>query len=158
MINKDIRVLIVSSAGGHLDEVLQLEELRNKYEYLLVTEELESTKPLQKKYNVKYIKPDVMGRGFKYIWNILFNFYLSFFILLKFKPKVILTTGSHTAFPMCVLGKLMGIKIVYILSYARVNSKAKTANLIYPFADMFFVQWESAQKLYPKSIYKGGLF
>lgn len=156
--NKDTKVLFVSSAGGHLDEVLQLEELRNKYQYLLVTEELESTKPLQNKYNVKYIKPDVMGRGVKYIWNILVNFYLSFFILLKFKPKVILTTGSHTAFPMCVLGKLMRIKIIYILSYARVNSKAKTANLIYPFADLFLVQWESAQKLYPKSIYKGGLF
>ncbi|MFC5281968.1 PssD/Cps14F family polysaccharide biosynthesis glycosyltransferase [Pedobacter alpinus] len=156
--NKDTKVLFASSAGGHLDEVLQLEELRSKYEYLLVTEELESTKALKEKYNVKYIRPDVMGRGVKYIWSILVNFYLSFFILISFKPKVIITTGSHTAFPMCVLGKLMGIKIIYILSYARVNSKAKTANLVYPFADLFLVQWESAQKLYPKSIYKGGLF
>ncbi len=157
MINKT-KVLFVSSAGGHLDEVLQLEELRNKYEYLIVTEDLESTKSLASKHPVKYIKPDVMGRGIKYFWNILLNFFLSFAILIKFKPKVIITTGSHTAFPMCVIGKLMGIKIVYILSYARVNSKAKTANLVYPFADLFMVQWESAQKLYPKSIYKGGLF
>ncbi|RKD15077.1 hypothetical protein BCY91_05995 [Pelobium manganitolerans] len=158
MVDKNVKVLIVSSAGGHLDEVLQLQEIRNKYEYLLVTEKLEATKALREKYKVKYIRPDVMGRGYKYIWNILVNFYLSFLILIKFKPKVILTTGSHTAFPMCVLGKLMGIKIIYILSYARVNSKAKTANLVYPFADLFLVQWESAQKLYPKSIYKGGLF
>lgn len=158
MIGKDAKVLFVSSAGGHLDEILQLEELRNKYDYLIVTEDLESTQPLKDKYPVKYIKPDVMGRGVKYIWNILVNFFLSFFILLKFKPKVIITTGSHTAFPMCVLGKLMRIRIIYILSYARVNSKAKTANLVYPFSDLFMVQWESAQKLYPKSIYKGGLF
>lgn len=158
MIDKDVKVLFVSSAGGHLDEILQLEELRNKYEYLIVTEDLVSTKSLKDKYPVEYIKPDVMGRGPKYIWNILVNFFLSFSILMKFKPKVILTTGSHTAFPMCVLGKLMGIKIIYILSYARVNSKAKTANLVYPFADLFLVQWESAQKLYPKSIYRGGLF
>lgn len=158
MIDKDVKVLFVSSAGGHLDEILQLEELRNKYEYLIVTEDLVSTKSLKDKYPVKYIKPDVMGRGPKYIWNILVNFFLSFSILMKFKPKVIITTGSHTAFPMCVLGKLMGIKIIYILSYARVNSKAKTANLVYPFSDLFLVQWESAQKLYPKSIYRGGLF
>lgn len=158
MRSKETKVLFVSSAGGHLDEVLQLEELRKKYEYLLVTEDLESTKSLKSKYNVKYIKPDVMGRGIKYFWNIFINFFLSFGILIKFKPKVIITTGSHTAFPMCVIGKLMGIKIVYILSYARVNSKAKTANLVYPFADLFMVQWQSAQKLYPKSIYKGGLF
>lgn len=156
--NRNIKVLFVSSAGGHLDEILQLEELRNKYEYLIVTEDLESTQPLQDRYHVKYIKPDVMGRGWRYFWNIFVNFFLSFSILLKFKPKVIITTGSHTAFPMCVLGKLMRVKIVYILSYARVNSKAKTANLVYPFSDLFLVQWEPAQKLYPKSIYKGGLF
>lgn len=158
MRHKDIKVLFASSAGGHLDEILQLKELRNKYEYLIVTENLESTKSLRNKYNVKYIKPDVMGRGLKHIWNIFINFFLSFVILINFKPKVIITTGSHTAFPICVVGKLCGIKIIYILSYARVNSKAKTANLVYPFSDLFLVQWKSAQELYPKSIYRGGLF
>ena len=47
-------------------------------------------------------------------------------------------------------------KIIYILSYARINSKAKAANIIYPIADEFIVQWESAQKLYPKSKFLGG--
>ena len=83
MVDKNVKVLIVSSAGGHLDEVLQLQEIRNKYEYLLVTEKLEATKALREKYKVKYIRPDVMGRGYKYIWNILVNFYLSFLILIK---------------------------------------------------------------------------
>lgn len=156
--NNNVRVMFVSSAGGHLDEILQLEDLMNKYEYLIVTEDLGTTRSLANEYNVKYIKPDVMGRGLKYIWSILVNFFLSLFILINFKPQVIITTGSHTAFPMCIIGKLMRIKIIYILSYARVNSKAKTANLIYPLSDLFLVQWESAQKLYPKSIYKGGLF
>lgn len=158
MLKNQPKVIFVTSAGGHLTEILQFEQLRSRFEYLIVTEDEGSTRSLENEYNIKYIKPDVMGRGLKYYWYIVVNFFLSFSIIIKFKPRVIITTGSHTAFPMCILGKLMGIKIVYILSYARVNSKAKTANLIYPFADLFLVQWESAQKLYPKSIYRGSLF
>lgn len=155
---KHHRIIFVSSAGGHLAEVLMMEQLRLKYDYLIVTEDLVTTRALSESYKMKYIRPDVMGRGPKYIWNIFINFFLSFFILMRFRPKVIITTGSHTAFPMCILGKLMRVKIIYILSYARVNSKARTANLLYPLTDLFLVQWESAQKLYPKSIYKGSLF
>ena len=139
-------------------EVLQLEQIRKKYDYLIVTEDVETTRTLAETYNMKFIKPDVMGRGPGYLFNIFLNFFLSIPILFRFKPKVIITTGSHTAFPMCVLAKIMGIKVIYILSYARVNSKAKSANVMYPLSDLFLVQWASAQKFYPKSIYKGGLF
>ncbi|RZL47533.1 MAG: polysaccharide biosynthesis protein [Pedobacter sp.] len=158
MKKKQTKVLFVCSAGGHLAEVLALEGLRDKYEYLIVTEDVETTRSMSDKYNFKYIKPDVMGRGIGYFWNIGLNFFLSLPILFTFKPTVIITSGSHTAFPMCVLAKLMGIKIIYILSYARVNTKAKSANILYPIADLFLVQWSSALKLYPKSLYKGGLF
>lgn len=155
---KKTKVLLICSAGGHLAEVLALDALRQKYEYLIVTEDVETTRSLSNKYPMKFIKPDVEGRGFGYLWNIFLNFFLCIPILIKFKPKVIVTTGSHTAFPICVLGKLFRIKIVYILSYARVNTRAKSANIMYPLADLFLVQWQSAQKLYPKSIYMGSLF
>lgn len=158
MAKKNKKVLFVCSAGGHLAEILQLEAIRNKYEYLIVTEDVETTRSLNKMYNMKYIKPDVKGRGLIFYYYIILNFLFSVSILLKFKPSVIITTGSHTAFPMCLLGKLLRINVVYILSYARVSSKAKSANIIYPISDLFLVQWESAQKLYTKSIYKGSLF
>ncbi|TCD01970.1 polysaccharide biosynthesis protein [Pedobacter frigidisoli] len=152
------RILFISSAGGHLAEVLEMKELREKYEHLIVTEDVETTRSLGHKYNMKYLKPDMEGRGFSYYINILLNFYLSIPILWKFRPTIIITTGSHTAFPMCVLAYMLRIKVVYILSYARVNSKAKSATFIYPFANLFLVQWESAQRLYNKSIYRGSLF
>lgn len=107
---------------------------------------------------MKFVKPDVEGRGFGYYLNILLNFFIAFPIIIKFKPTVIITTGSHTAFPFTVWAKLFRIKVVYILSYARVNTRAKSATVMYPLSDLFLVQWPSAQKLYPKSLYKGGLF
>ena len=79
-------------------------------------------------------------------------------ILLKEKPDFIITTGALIAYPFCVIGKLMGIKIVYVESFARVKRPSLTGRLLYDFSDLFIVQWEDMLKLYPKSVLGGGIF
>lgn len=151
-------VLFVCSAGGHLAQVLELGDLMRKYNYLIVTEDIEATRPLADHYNIKFLKPDAKRYSFRFWLNFFGNFFYSLKIISSFKPSVIITTGSHTAVPMCILGKMLGKKVIYILSYARVNTKAKSADILYPIANEFIVQWESAQKLYPKSKYFGGIY
>ena len=158
MIKEKTKILFVCSAGGHLAQILELEELRLNYDYLIVTEKLETTIPLSLFYNLKYLRPDAQRRTFKFWKNFILNFFISAKVLINFNPKVIITTGSHTAIPMCLIAKLFRKKVIWILSYARINSKAKSADIIYPFADLFIVQWESAQKLYPKSKFLGGIY
>lgn len=153
---KNKRVLFVCSAGGHLAQILEMKPLFDEFDYLLVTENIEATKPLKNNYNIRFVHHAGKGRNFEFWWNFFLNIFIAINIILKFKPHIIITTGSHTAVPFCYIGKLFGKKIVYILSFAKINSKAKSANIIYPIADEFIVQWESAQKLYPKSIYLGG--
>lgn len=154
------KILLVSSNGGHLAQILELKELFERYDYLLVTEKSPSTVPLSKHYNVKFVRARPAGQkrhlGF-YISLLLVSFN-SLLILFTHRPKVIITTGSATAIPFCLLGKLMGIKVVYILTYARINSKAASANVIYPFADKFLVQWPKMKNLYKNSIYLGPIY
>ena len=59
---------------------------------------------------------------------------------------------------MCLIGHLFKSKIIYIETFAKINSKSKTGSLVYKFADLFIVQWEDMLKLYPKAIYKGGIY
>jgi beta-1,4-N-acetylglucosaminyltransferase len=160
MIEKKRKILLVSSDGGHLAQILELKELFKKYNYLLVTEKAPSTIPLSQHYNVKFVRarPEGKNRKLGFYVSLLLNSFSSLIILLSHKPKVIITTGSHTAIPFCIIGKLMGIKVVWILSYARINSKAKSANLIYPFADRFLVQWPKMKTHYEKSIYLGSIY
>lgn len=160
MIEKKRKILLVSSDGGHLAQILELKELFEGYDYLLVTEEAPSTIPLAQHYNVKFVRarPEGKNRKMRFYISLLRNSFTSLFILLSHRPKVIITTGSHTAVPFCILGKLMGIKVVWILSYARINSKAASANLIYPIADKFLVQWPNMKKLYKNSIYLGSIY
>ncbi|RDV16847.1 polysaccharide biosynthesis protein [Pontibacter diazotrophicus] len=154
------KILLICSDGGHLAQILELKGMFEKYNYLLVTEQSPATLPLKDNFNVNYLQGRSKGkkRNIKFIVILLINFILSIKILIKHFPKVIITTGSHTALPMCLLGKLLGVKVVWILSFARVNSRAFSADLVYPVVDKFIVQWPHAKQHYKKSIYLGGIY
>ncbi|HEX7366914.1 MAG TPA: PssD/Cps14F family polysaccharide biosynthesis glycosyltransferase [Pelobium sp.] len=158
--DKRKRIVLICSDGGHLAQTLHLKEMFLKYNYLLVTEQTPATATLKESYNTFFLAARSKGkeRGISFYFTALYNAFLSLKVLLKHWPKVIISTGSHTAIPMCILGKLLGIKVVFILSYARVKSRAKSADLIYKIADKFIIQWPDEQVNYPKGIYLGGIY
>ena len=77
---------------------------------------------------------------------------------MKFRPDYIITTGVHTAGPMCCIGKILGSKIIYIETFANMVTKTSTGKLLYPISDKFIVQWESMKKLYPNADFGGWIF
>ena len=157
---KQKKIILICSDGGHLAQILELEPMFLKYNYLLITEETEATKSLKHKYNILFLKsrPEGTKRSLLFFYSLFLNLILSLKVLVSHFPKAIITTGSHTAVPICFLGKILGVKIIWILSFARIRTRAKSANMVYPFADKFIVQWQPVQKLYPKSIYLGGIY
>jgi beta-1,4-N-acetylglucosaminyltransferase len=155
---KKFRVLLPSSSGGHLTEIFQLKELLDNTEHLFVTEDLPLTRRLLEGRPCQFVRPNGQNRNWVFWRNFLMNWFLAVPILLKFRPHAIVTTGSHTAIPFCFLGKLLGCKIIYILSFCRIDSKAAAASAVYPIADVFFVQWQQMRAAYPKGRYVGPLF
>ena len=95
---------------------------------------------------------------FTYIFKLIWNCFVSLFLYLKYHPDYIVTTGVHTAGPMCCIGKLFGSKIIYIETFANIVTKTATGRLLYPISDLFVVQWKSMKKLYPDSVYGGWIF
>lgn len=155
---KKFRVMIPSSSGGHLAEVFQLRQLLEATDHLFVTEDLPLTRRLLEGRPCRFVRPNGRNRDLVFWKNFLINWFLAVPILLKFRPHAIVTTGSHTAIPFCYLGKLMGCKIIFILSFCRIDSKAAAATAVHPIADLFFVQWERMRAAYPNSRYIGPLF
>lgn len=155
---KRLRVLIPSSSGGHLAEVFQLKHLLDATEHLFVTEDLPLTRRLLQGRPCRFVRPNGRNRDWVFWRNFLINWLLAVPILLRFRPHAIVTTGSHTAIPFCFLGKLMGCKVIFILSFCRIDTKAAAATAVYPIADLFFVQWEQMRGAYPRSRYVGPLF
>ena len=93
-----------------------------------------------------------------YPFKLLFNCFKSLFIYIKIRPKYIISTGAHTAGPMCCLGKIFGSKIIYIETFANSKTKSATGSIVYKFADLFIVQWEEMLELYPKGVYGGWIY
>lgn len=156
---KQKKVLFIASTGGHLSELLQLKPLFKKYDSSLITEKTKSTIDLKEKYKkVNYLVYGTREHKFTYPFKFLYNCFKSLILYIKIRPNVIVTTGTHTAVPMCYIGKLFRSKIIFIETFA--NSKTKTASgkLVYPIADTFIVQWESMLELYPKAIYGGWIY
>ncbi len=155
---KKKKVMFISSVGGHLTQMLELKKIFNDYDYVLVTEKNDVTKEMKDKYNMAYLMYGSRHYIFKYIFVVIVNIFKSLYLFFKYNPKVIVTTGTHTAVFMCYLGWLFRRRVVFIESFAKRTSKTLAGKLVYPVASVFVVQWESMLKLYPKARYFGGIY
>lgn len=105
-----------------------------------------------------YRLPQINRRQKDFLWRFLKLMVSAGKIMHREKPDFLVTTGALIAFPFCLYAKLMGAKVIYIESFARVHDRSLTGRLVYPIADLFLVQWESLLELYPKAKYVGGVF
>lgn len=153
------RVLFVSSTGGHLNELLQLSKAMENYDSYIITEKTKSTMSLKEKYGskLKFLKYGSKSH-LSYIYIFPYNCIRAFFLFLKIRPKVVVTTGAHTGVILCYIAKLFRRKVIYIETFANIKTKSMSGKLVYPIADKFIVQWESMLKLYPKATYGGWIF
>lgn len=83
---------------------------------------------------------------------------LSFYIVVVEKPDVVITTGAGIVVFLCVFAKLLGAKLIFIESMARVERPTLTSRMLYPFADLFIVQWQGLMKYFPQAKFLGRLF
>jgi UDP-N-acetylglucosamine:LPS N-acetylglucosamine transferase len=155
-----MKILFISSTGGHLSEMMQLKEMFKKYDYHIITEKTKSNLKLKTKFlnKINYLVYGTKDHKFSYPFKLLYNCFKSLFLYLKIHPDYIITTGAHTAGPMCCIGKLFGSKIIYIETFANMYTKTVTGKLLYPIADLFIVQWDSMKKLYPNSVDGGWIY
>lgn len=154
------KVIFISSTGGHLSELMQLKRIFNNYDYHIITEKTDTTIKLKNEYGkrIDYLVYGARNYLFSYIFKFSYNVIKSFFLYLKIRPHVIVTTGAHTAVPICYIAKLFKKKIIFVESFARVNSKSMSGKMINKIADVFLVQHKELLDVYENSIYKGDLY
>lgn len=153
------KVMFISSGGGHLNELLQLSPLFKKYQYSLITEKTETTLYLKDKYhNVSYLLYGTKEHLFKYLFIFSFNIIKSLWLFIKYQPDAVVTTGTHTAVPMCYIAHFMRKKVIYIETFANAKTPTKAGPIIHKVADKFIVQWPEMIKFYDKAEYWGWIF
>lgn len=95
-------------------------------------------------------------------WSCLFrlaaNALRSLAICLVQRPDLVICTGALGTVPLCLLCKLLGKRLVFIESFAKVTSPTRTGKLLYRCADRFYIQWPQLGRFYPKAICLGGIY
>lgn len=146
-----IKLLIILGSGGHTTEMLQLIksiDLVNKYEALFIISEGDkhSEKKLKENDKTSEIMKVTRSRkvGQNYFTSILTTticLIQSFFICLKYKPKLILCNGPGTCIPFCLVGKLICSKTVFVESFCRTKSLSLSGKIATRLCDHVLVQW-----------------
>ena len=151
------KICLISSSGGHFEQLLMLRKLSDDYDTFIVTEK---TKYNKKDKKINYYVSQVNRKEILFIFKMLLITIKSFFIFIKEKPDVIISTGVLAAIPMMFIGHIFKKKVIYIESFAKISSPTMTGKLIYKkhIADQFYVQWENMKEFYPNAIYKGGIY
>ena len=149
---KKLTICMVSSSGGHYEQLRMLRPLGEKHDLFWVTEKTDY------KGNADYYLISTGSNDPMFPFKMLANCCKTFGFWLKHRPDVVITTGAMIALPACLLAKVLGKKVIYIESFARVTDGNRTGKLIYKFADLFIYQWEQLASIYPNGVYGGGIY
>ena len=150
----ELRILLVSSTGGHLDHLTMLRPWWSQHRRLWVTfDKADARSTLAGEQIVWAHHPTTRN-----IPNMMRNFVVALRTLRSFRPHFIISTGAGVAFPFFVIAKFMRIRTAYLEVYDRIESATVTGRLCQPLADMFFVQWESQRDIYRDAVLVGQLF
>ena len=149
---KKLTICMISSSGGHYEQLRMLRPLGEKHELFWVTEKTDY------KANADFYLTATGSNDPMFPLKMLGNSFKTLGFWLKKRPDVVITTGAFIAVPACLLAKLVGKKVIYIESFARVTDGNRTGKLIYKFADLFIYQWEQLAQIYPNGVYGGGIY
>lgn len=154
---KNVKVCLTSSAGGHFMQLKQLFKVTKKYDTFIFTEKNEIAKGYEKEYKIKYLTQQERKNGV-FIFEFIFNIIKAFWIVLIKNPDIVISTGAGATVFVEIFIKIFGGKVIFIESFAKINSPTITGRIMYKIADEFYVQWKEMKKFYPNAHYDGGIY
>jgi len=146
------RLCLVSSSGGHWEQLVKLKPLVEKYSGFFVTER--TGYPSGAKYRM--FQTDLRDRWMPV--KMAANLCLAVRIFLIERPDYCITTGTMVAYPFYLLACLFRKRFVFIESFNNAYCKTEAARKMEKRADLMIVQWKSMVALFDHAEYGGSLY
>ncbi len=130
--------MAVASIGGHWVQLLRI------------------ARPMEEQYDMIYVsthpKCATMVEGQRFYrtadfsrsdaWKLIPSFFKAVRLLRREKPDAIMTTGAAPGFVFLLVGKLLGIKTIWIDSIANVEHLSASGRMASRFASQTYTQWK----------------
>lgn len=138
------RVLAVSSGGGHWVELLRILPALDNTDIALVTVDAAYQTDLEESCAARFYHVQDVTRWNKIRW--MQTALQIFWILLKERPAVIISTGALPGYMAVRLGKMLGARTIWLDSIANVEELSHSGEKIGKYADLWLTQWPHLAK------------
>lgn len=147
-----LKLALVSHAGGHFEQLVNLKDLYDGYDHFWVTVRNRQTESVLQNEIAYYL--DLAH--FKRPWTYLSHFPQVFKIFKAEKPTHILSTGSgRTALVPFIVAKILGIRFIYIETFSRVSNLTLFGSFLMKLGHPVLTQWKTT---HPGTSYIGPIF
>ena len=127
------RVLAVASQGGHLIQLMRLKPVFDRFQTSFVSNQYR----------------EGMGKDFTPIIDansdeklkLILLFLQMFWIMLRKRPQVVISSGAAPGYFAMLIGKMMGARTIWIDSIANAEELSLSGKKAGTFADMWLTQW-----------------
>ncbi|HXP20738.1 MAG TPA: PssD/Cps14F family polysaccharide biosynthesis glycosyltransferase [Streptosporangiaceae bacterium] len=141
-----MKAMLVCSAGGHLAQLYQLEPWWRRHDRIWVTfAGAHAESLLAGERVVPAFAPTTRN-----IPNALRNLGLAIRLIRAERPDVLVSDGAGVAFPFFLIGRMLGVRTVYVEVYDRITRPTMTGRLCYPLSELFLLQWPEQAASYPR--------
>ena len=147
------KICLVASAGGHLSQLLKMNDWSSYSNLACVT-----TSETQRKKLSQLGRTYVVGESNRehplQVFRVLMR---CIGIVLRERPRFVISTGASVGCLICYLSKCLGARVLWMDSITNVKKPSLSGRLVRHIADEFLVQWPELAERIPKAVYVGAV-
>ena len=152
--DRRLKICLAGSGGGHLRQLLDLEPAWARHDAFFVTEDTGLSRSLARNHRVHFVAHVALGQGrlgapARMALAGVRNFFQSARIILRERPRLVITTGAGSVFFAVLWARLLGAKVVVIESFARFERLSAFARIAGPLAHHRVIQSPALARFWP---------
>jgi UDP-N-acetylglucosamine:LPS N-acetylglucosamine transferase len=148
------QLLLVSSVGGHLLQLVALRPAWSGFTRVWVTFDAADSRALLAGERVVHAHAPTNRN----LPNLLRNLVLALKVVRSTRPLAVITTGAGVAVPFAVVARLFRVRVVYVETLTRIDSPSLSYRLSRPFVSRTYVQWPELAATLPAARFCGTVF
>jgi UDP-N-acetylglucosamine transferase subunit ALG13 len=145
------KICLVASAGGHMTQLLILSKAWEGRSVVWITSQEVGTDRLRKQGPTYVVGEGNRNQPLKIItiaWRCCRAVW-------RERPTVVLSTGAAPGLIACVVGRLVGARVIWVDSIANTKRLSMSGRFVRPFADLVLSQWPEVAAKMPGVEYAG---
>lgn len=146
-----MKIGLVTSAGGHLYQLLQLKQCWGERPHFWVSFDKTDVRSLLKRERIYYAHyPESRNAA-----NFFRNLWMALVLLRRERPDVVISAGAGIAPPFFIAARIYGVHTIYIEPLDFIKEPTLTGRISYYLADLFLIQHPKQRRFFPGASYWG---